>query len=162
MPASAYLRCIFTNIRCRTLHSSQPFPLHPSHFFHLMLQSIGYANLAKLDPQYGLCRCLTSVMFIILYYILYWCIKFQILFLFIAFRHQCCSSSYLCCDGEFKRNSYWTCSCSIIASILPSPQSGRSCCWSWCLQKCCFYRDLICWNLSSCIRYFQVVSSSVL
>ncbi|RDX69263.1 Low affinity sulfate transporter 3 [Mucuna pruriens] len=28
-------------------------------------QSIGYANLAKLDPQYGLCRYLTPVIFII-------------------------------------------------------------------------------------------------
>jgi len=29
-----------------------------------MLQSIGYANLAKLDPQYGLCRYLTLVVYI--------------------------------------------------------------------------------------------------
>jgi len=29
-----------------------------------MFQSIGYANLAKLDPQYGLCMYLTLVVYI--------------------------------------------------------------------------------------------------
>jgi len=30
-------------------------------FDMFLLQSIGYANLAKLDPQYGLCMCTSNL-----------------------------------------------------------------------------------------------------
>ena len=59
--ASNFMQCIsdVEHLHYITVHSN----------FYLMLQSIGYANLAKLDPQYGLCRYLTSVIYILIFII---------------------------------------------------------------------------------------------
>lgn len=90
------------------------------------MQSIGYATLANLAPQYGLCKLLEFYfdMLILFFFLLdYYSLierygmKWN--------RYECCTTADLRCNGNFARDSNWSCGSGFAVVIINGTETSR-------------------------------------
>lgn len=120
------------------------------------MQSIGYATLANLAPQYGLCKLLKfyfytlTLFFHLGYYNLIerYGMKWN--------RYERCTAADLCCNGNFARDSNWSCRSGFVVVIINGTETCRPFYWSSWLHKAYFSCNSLCWNLSNFIWTIQV------